>query len=801
MLRNLKLWQKLGLLSLAFVIPTLVLVVLLRQEKNIAIDFAEKESAGNHYLAGLKAVLEGLPLYGMSGDSGAAAKVEGGFKMLDEAERQYGAVLLTSQRLATLRDQWQKTSASTDAANRSARTEQLIQSVVDTFAYVGDTSNLILDPDLDSYYTMEATVRHIAENQRNIYGVVKMVQTLPTDRAVNPQERMQLLVQLGQLRQGVDNHRAGMTKGAAANPGGQLTGVRAALESHIATSQAFADRVTRNVVDRGDSGAAPSREGIDDAAERALAASSRVWDDTSKALQGMLDTRISSANNRKYLAYGIAASAVLFASLIAWLIVNSLTGPLQEAVRIADTLARGELVASRHAAGNDEVGQLIASMNRMTDYLREMANTAQKVSEGDLAVTVNARSKNDQFGVAFRAMVDYLENMARVSDGIASGNLGMTVEPKSGRDRFGNSFKNMLERTLALVQSQDERNQLQKSIMKLLDEVANVGAGDLSSEAEVTADMTGAIADAFNYMIIELRGLIAKVRSATGQVSSTAVAIQAASQKLVESSGHQATRIEDTASAITSMATSIQDVSKNAIASAEVAAQSLANAEQGAGAVQNNIQAMGRIRDQVQETAKRIKRLGERSQEIGEIVKLIDDIADRTSILALNASIQAAMAGEAGRGFAVVAEEVERLAERSTSATKQIDALTKSIQSETNEVVASMEETIREVVDGSSLANEAGQALSEIRSVSQQLAELSRTISDAALRQAGNSESVLAAMHEISLLTSQVSSGTKQTSTTVETLVSLSEDLGGAVAPFKLPAEGSKGSKPSRKVA
>ena len=158
------------------------------------------------------------------------------------------------------------------------------------------------------------------------------------------------------------------------------------------------------------------------------------------------------------------------------------------------------------------------------------------------------------------------------------------------------------------------------------------------------------------------------------------------------------------------------------------------------------------------------------------------------------------MAGEAGRGFAVVAEEVERLAERSTSATKQIDALTKSIQSETNEVVASMEETIREVVDGSSLANEAGQALSEIRSVSQQLAELSRSISEAALRQAVNSESVLAAMNEISLLTSQVSSGTKQTSTTVETLVNLSEDLGSAVAPFKLPEAG-KAPKQPRKVA
>jgi methyl-accepting chemotaxis protein len=162
MLRNLKLWQKLGLLSLAFVIPTLVLVVLLRQEKNLSIDFAEKELAGNQYLGGLKAVLEGLPLYGMSGDTGAAAKVEGGFKALDAVEAQHGALLNTAQRLSTLKDQWQKTTGSASPQDRAARTEQLIQSVVDTFAYVGDSSNLILDPDLDSYYTMEAATRRSA---------------------------------------------------------------------------------------------------------------------------------------------------------------------------------------------------------------------------------------------------------------------------------------------------------------------------------------------------------------------------------------------------------------------------------------------------------------------------------------------------------------------------------------------------------------------------------------------------------------------------------------------------------------
>ena len=385
-------------------------------------------------------------------------------------------------------------------------------------------------------------------------------------------------------------------------------------------------------------------------------------------------------------------------ALIAWLIVNSLSGPLQEAVRIAD-LARGELVASRHAAGNDEVGQLIASMNRMTDYLREMAN-AQKVSEGDLAVSVNPRSKNDAFGVAFRNMVDYLENMAKVSDGIAAGNLSMSVDPKSGRDRFGNSFKNMLERTLALVQSQDERNQLQKSIMKLLDEVAQRRRRRPVVRSRGHRRHDGRHRRRFNYMIIELRGLIAKVRTATGQVPSTAVAIQSASQKLVEGSATRPPASKTRRAPSPRWPRRFRTSRRNAVTSARSPSSRSPTRRTGRRRRAEQHPGDGPHPRPGAGTAKQIKRLGERSQEIGEIVKLIDDIADHLDPRAERASIQAAMAGEAGRGFAVVAEEVERLAERSTSATKQIDALTKSIQSETNEVVASMEETIREVVDG-----------------------------------------------------------------------------------------------------
>jgi twitching motility protein PilJ len=229
-----------------------------------------------------------------------------------------------------------------------------------------------------------------------------------------------------------------------------------------------------------------------------------------------------------------------------------------------------------------------------------------------------------------------------------------------------------------------------------------------------------------------------------------------------------------------------------------VGEQALVNAQQGILAVQNTMEGMTRIRDQVQETAKRIKRLGESSQEIGDIVQLIGDIADRTSILALNASIQAAMAGDAGQGFAVVAEEVERLAERSTEATKQIDTLIRTIQNETNEAVAAMESTTNEVVEGSLLAEEAGQALSEIGTVSGRLQELIQSISMASQQQARGSEELAHSMVEIAEVTQQTAVGTKQAAVSINTLATLADELRASVSAFKLP--GSNGNVPEEEV-
>ncbi len=383
-------------------------------------------------------------------------------------------------------------------------------------------------------------------------------------------------------------------------------------------------------------------------------------------------------------------------------------------------------------------------------------------------------------------------SLVKVCDAITVGDFTSRVENpgKSELGMVGRSLNTMLDNTVALVQSRQERDAMQAAIMKLLDEVSGVADGDLTAQAEVTADMTGALADSFNFMIAELRGIIGHVQGATHDVSRSLVELRSFTSSLASGTEAQASQAIEASAAIEEMATSINQVSENASSSAAVAEQARANAEQGARAVARTIEGMKAVRDQVQETAKRIKRLGESSQEIGEIVELIGDIADRTSILALNASIQAAMAGEAGRGFGVVAEEVERLADRATEATKKAAMLVKTTQSETAEVMSAMEDTTREVVNRSAIANEAGVALAEIQGVSNRLAELIQAISDAAQQQARGSQQIARSMNEMSSVTRTTATSTKETAVAIGSLSALADGLNKSVARFKLPTNG-----------
>jgi twitching motility protein PilJ len=423
---------------------------------------------------------------------------------------------------------------------------------------------------------------------------------------------------------------------------------------------------------------------------------------------------------------------------------------------------------------------------------------------------VEQRIRQAYFGVAIALIVGFLVlglflrvfvygpilaeagALVRVCDAVGVGDLTSRVPHPSASElgQVGRSLNSMLDNTVALVQSREERDKMQASIMKLLDEIAGVAEGDLTVEAEVTADMTGAVADSFNFMIAELRRIIGHVQGTTKSVSASLGELRSFSESLATGSEAQASQAIEASAAIEEMATSIHQVSENASSSAAVAEQARSNAEQGARAVARTIEGMKAIRDQVQETAKRIKRLGESSQEIGEIVELIGDIADRTSILALNASIQAAMAGEAGRGFGVVAEEVERLADRATEATKKAAMLVKTTQSETAEVMTAMEDATREVVTRSAIANEAGTALTEIQGVSNRLAELIQAISDAAQQQARGSQQIARSMNEMSAVTRTTASSSKETAVQIASLAAMADNLNSSVARFKIPTNG-----------
>ena len=335
-------------------------------------------------------------------------------------------------------------------------------------------------------------------------------------------------------------------------------------------------------------------------------------------------------------------------------------------------------------------------------------------------------------------------------------------------------------------EAETAKNASQEAILRLMNEMGDLADGDLTVRATVTEDITGAIADSVNYTIEELGVLVRRINDAAGRVAAASEAAQKTSNELLVATERQSREIKQAGDNVLDMAKSMNQVSSEAMESAQVARQSLDAAQKGAEAVENSIKGMNEIREQIQETSKRIKRLGESSQEIGEIVELISDITEQTNVLALNAAIQAASAGEAGRGFTVVAEEVQRLAERSGEATKQIAAIVKTIQTDTQDAVSAMENSTRGVVDGAKLSDAAGQALQEISSVSTNLASLIESISSATQQQAETATRVAQNMQGILRVTEQTTVGTKQTAVSIGQLAELAVELKGSVSGFKV---------------
>jgi twitching motility protein PilJ len=343
-------------------------------------------------------------------------------------------------------------------------------------------------------------------------------------------------------------------------------------------------------------------------------------------------------------------------------------------------------------------------------------------------------------------------------------------------------------RAAEIQAEQNERNQ--QAILRLLDELSSLADGDLTVQATVTEDITGAIADSINYAIDALRELVATINDSSILVDAASKQTEGSARHLLRASETQAKQAAAASESMARMAVSIEEVSGNAERCSDVARHSVEVAHKGGEAVRRTIAGMNTIRETIQDTSKRIKRLGESSQEIGNIVELIEEIAEQTNILALNASIEASRAGEASRGFAVVADEVQKLAERSTNATKKIEVLVSTIQSDTNEAVVSMERSTTDVVGGALLAENAGAALDEIEQVSHQIASLVQNISGSSKEQSSVAGAITKNMHVLREISSKTTESSAATTSAISKLAELASQLRKSVSGFTLPDQG-----------
>jgi len=537
-----------------------------------------------------------------------------------------------------------------------------------------------------------------------------------------------------------------------------------------------------------------------------LSTASTVVQDNIPGIQEHTDASIKALTQS-----GAPTSQVVFASrqlVLADRILRHVSEVLQggsKAVSGAESLAKDQQlfdqVITALLRGNSNLG---VSQVRNTDALQSLGKARtlfEKIkpqlnsileSSSDLfevrgaadEIFLGSRSVFDQAAALKKAIADLPQN--RLWPTLTTAGIGLLVMV-SMVWILVYSFLSAERRRAKIAARTNKKNQ--EAILKLLDEMSSLADGDLTVQATVTEDITGAIADSVNFAIEQLRELVKRIKFTAQEVAGSAMATRGSTSELAKAAAAQAEQVEAATKTVQKMAESFDTMAKRSSESSEVARKSVDIAKTGGKKVRETINGMDTIREQIQGTSKRIKRLGESTQEIGDIVELINGFAEQTNVLALNAAIQAASAGGAGRGFAVVADEVQQLAESATNSTRRIESLVQTIQADTFEAVVSMESTISEVVSGARLAEDAGTALEHIEMVSSDLSKLIASISDEAHKQSANATDISNLMKSVQELSIQASEGSINAAGAVEELAELVMRLSDSVTDFKLPED------------
>ncbi|HXF92349.1 MAG TPA: methyl-accepting chemotaxis protein [Nitrospiraceae bacterium] len=462
----------------------------------------------------------------------------------------------------------------------------------------------------------------------------------------------------------------------------------------------------------------------------------------------------------------------------------------RQAMRDLGGLALSVEVANKYNAATVQVRELLTT-------IREIAKDLNDQGQAEATYRTRIVLAGALLAIIIGGTIGYLLarffsrgviHIAQVAEQAAAGNLQARAKVDSTDElgQMAKAFNAMLDRITALVQTEEERDAMQKRLMQFLVLVSEVGKGDLTKRGEVTADMFGNLADGFNLMLGRFTQLMKQVREAAERVNKSASALRETAGQMAGTAKHQADESVKTLAAVEQLALSMRQVAETAGASSESAKQVLQATERGRIAVQETVQDMQSIRAAVQRMSKQVKALGDRSLEISQIVSTIRDIASQTNLLALNAAIEAAGAGEAGARFAVVADQVRKLAESSTQATREIADLVKVIQTETQDAVVAMEHETQAVEAGSASALRTGDVFKEISAIAQRSAELAQSIANAAAEQTASTDKVGRSIKDFTGGAVATQRATDATRHTIEDMAKLAESLAASVAQFKL---------------